>query len=179
MLENGFITLHRKFIEWRWYGEPFTVQLFIHLLLTANYEDKKWRDITVKRGQRITTIRTLANELKVSTNTIRLHLNRLCKTGEIVCNPTTHYTLITLPKYSQYQDIKKNSVSNNDTQPDTRSDTHTDTQPDTQPDTYETIYNQYNKDKQKEPAPDTLSPLGAAERSEEPPTDSNGFQNWF
>ena len=54
-----------------------------------------------------------------------------------------------------------------------------DTPPDTQPDTYETIYNQYNKDKQKEPAPDTLSPLGAVKRSEEPPTDSSGFQNWF
>lgn len=178
MLENGFITLHRKFINWRWYSEPFTVQLFIHILLTANYEDKKWRDITVKRGQRVTTIRNLADELNVSPNTIRFHLKRLCKSGEIECNPTKQYTLINIPKYSQYQNIKNNRVSNNDTQADTQLDTPPDTQSDTQPDTYETSITSINQYKQGKNKSDLLSPLDAAEQPDEQ-KDSSGFNAWF
>lgn len=51
---SGWIKLHRKITEWEWYSDANTFRVFMHLLLTANYEDKRWRNIDVKRGQIIT-----------------------------------------------------------------------------------------------------------------------------
>ena len=104
MLEKGYIKISRKFLNWRWYDEDTTFRVFMHLLMTANYEDKKWNKITVKRGQRITSYRMLSFELKKSINTVKLHLERLVNTGEITIKSTNNYTIITIPNYSHYQD---------------------------------------------------------------------------
>lgn len=38
MIEGGFIALHRSLLKWEWYTDENTKALFIHLLLTVNYE---------------------------------------------------------------------------------------------------------------------------------------------
>ena len=43
MLENGFIVLHRKIVNWEWYKDPATRIVFEHLILTANYEEKRFK----------------------------------------------------------------------------------------------------------------------------------------
>ena len=53
MLEGGFILLHRSILRWEWYGDLNTARLFIHLLLTVNYEPQRWQGIAVERGQRV------------------------------------------------------------------------------------------------------------------------------
>ena len=50
---EGWIKLHRKILDWEWYTDAPVRILFEHLLLTANSEDKKWRGMTIKRGQTI------------------------------------------------------------------------------------------------------------------------------
>ena len=45
MLEGGFILLHRSILRWEWYGDLNTARLFIHLLLTVNYEPQRWQGI--------------------------------------------------------------------------------------------------------------------------------------
>ncbi len=50
MLEGGFILLHRSILRWEWYGDLNTARLFIHLLLTVNYEPQRWQGIAVERG---------------------------------------------------------------------------------------------------------------------------------
>ena len=40
-MEGGWIKLYSKFLEWEWYTDVNTKAVFIHLLLTANYEQKK------------------------------------------------------------------------------------------------------------------------------------------
>jgi len=62
MTDSGFIKLHRKIIEWEWYDDINTKCLFLHLLLTCNFEDKKWRGIDIKRGQIVTGRNRLAEE---------------------------------------------------------------------------------------------------------------------
>ena len=47
MLEGGFILLHRSILRWEWYGDLNTARLFIHLLLTVNYEPQRWQGIAV------------------------------------------------------------------------------------------------------------------------------------
>jgi len=39
-METGWLKLHRKFKEWEWYQDSKMVHLFIHLLVTANHQNK-------------------------------------------------------------------------------------------------------------------------------------------
>ena len=51
---EGWIKLHRKILDWEWYDDINTKVLFLHLLLTANHEEQKWRGKIIERGQLIT-----------------------------------------------------------------------------------------------------------------------------
>ena len=105
-MENGFIVLHRKIIKWEWYTDNNVFKLFLHLLLRANHEDKYWRGILVKRGQLITSIKHLSDETGLSIKQVRTALDKLKSTGEVVSKVQSHYTLVTIEKYSDYQDMK-------------------------------------------------------------------------
>ena len=100
---NGWIKLHRKILDWEWFTSPSTLQLFIYLLLRANKEDKKWRGILIKRGQLVTSVATISEETKLSTQQVRTSLNRLKSTNEITSKTTNRFTLVTVCKYKSYQ----------------------------------------------------------------------------
>lgn len=100
---NGWIKLHRKILDWEWLTSPSTLQLFIYLLLRANKEDKKWRGILIKRGQLVTSVATISEETKLSTQQVRTSLNRLKSTNEITSKTTNRFTLVTVCKYESYQ----------------------------------------------------------------------------
>ncbi|RAJ17819.1 hypothetical protein [Olleya aquimaris] len=101
----GFILLHRDIIEWEWYHSPEVFRLFIHLTLKANYNDKKWQGVQVKRGQLITSIAHLSSELMLSQQRIRTALKRLDSSGYIKRQPTNRFTLITILNYNKRQSI--------------------------------------------------------------------------
>ena len=104
MIDNsGFISLHRKIINWEWYQDLNTKCVFIHLVLLANHKDNKWRGITIQRGQHITSQDNLAKELGLKRQQIRTALNKLKSTNEITTESTSNYTLITVVKYDTYQ----------------------------------------------------------------------------
>ena len=104
-MKQGFIVLHRSMLEWEWYNDQNTKCLFLHLLLMANFEDKKWRGIEIKRGQVITSIENLAKSTTLTTKQTRIALSKLKKTNEIVVKGASSYSLITLTNYCLYQDI--------------------------------------------------------------------------
>lgn len=99
----GWIKIHRKFLDWEWYDDINTKSLFLHLLLTANYQDKNWRGINVKRGQVITGLFSLSEQTRLSVQQLRTSLKKLESTGEISRKATNQYTIITLCKYETYQ----------------------------------------------------------------------------
>lgn len=41
MEDIGWIKLHRKFTDWEWYHDRKVKEVFLHLLLKANYQEKK------------------------------------------------------------------------------------------------------------------------------------------
>ncbi|NCB47659.1 hypothetical protein EOM81_11660 [bacterium] len=110
-MDRGFITLYRKIADWEWYTEANTFRVFIHLLLTANWEDKCWRGNPVKRGQKITSVAHIADELRISDQSVRTSLNRLKSTNEITIKTTNKYTVVTLTNYESYQPKKKESTN--------------------------------------------------------------------
>ena len=48
-MEQGYIYLHRSLLDWEWYQDINTKTVFLHLLLTVNYQPKKWQGITIER----------------------------------------------------------------------------------------------------------------------------------
>src|SRR3990167_2408925 len=106
-MNNGYILLHRKIVDWEWYSDINVLALFIHCLFLANWEDKKWRGIEIKRGQFFTSTDHLAKSLCLSAMQIRTALTKLKSTNEITVEATSKGTKITICKYNDYQDCKK------------------------------------------------------------------------
>jgi len=104
---DGWISLHRKMLEWEWYTDANVCRTFIHCLLKANYKTKKWRGITIKRGSFITSIKNLSHETGLSNQQIRTAIQKLTDSGEINKQTTKLNTLITVTKYEEYQNSNK------------------------------------------------------------------------
>lgn len=112
---EGWITLHRKFLTWEWFEKSEMVQLFIWLLLNANYADAKWQGVIIKRGQVLTTTSKIMEALRLSEQQARTCISRLKSTGEITCKSTNRYTIITICNYDRYQDDNfRNNEQNNE-----------------------------------------------------------------
>lgn len=103
MLESGFVRVYRSILKWEWYDDTNTKAVFLHLILTANYEPKKWHGITIQRGQRVCSYGVLAKELKISEKSIRTAINHLKRTGEVAHSATPNYGVFTVLNYELYQ----------------------------------------------------------------------------
>ena len=93
MNDSGWIKIHRNMLDWEWYLDSNIVRLFIHLLLKANWEDKKWCGILIKRGSFVTSHGSLSEETKLSIQQIRTCLSKLKLTDEILIKSTNKHTL--------------------------------------------------------------------------------------
>jgi hypothetical protein len=102
---QGWIQLHRSFLEWEWYECPNTSRLFIHCLLKANHKDKNWRGIAIKRGSFLSSRESLSIETGLSPQNIRTCINKLKSTGELTSKSTSKSTMITICKYDTYQNL--------------------------------------------------------------------------
>lgn len=96
MIVKGFVKIDRKITKWRWYKDTSTFKIFLHLILTANYEDREFEDIVIKRGQRVASIRSLAVESGLTEKNVRTAIKHLKATGEVASLSTPKYTVFTV-----------------------------------------------------------------------------------
>ena len=108
---EGWITLHRKLLEWEWYDDIPTCRLFIHLLLRANYKPCKWHGQTLNEGELITSIGSLSEETGLTERQVRTALDKLKNTGEIDKQTTNKFTLVKVRNYAVYQGYDKQTKS--------------------------------------------------------------------
>lgn len=101
--ENEFIKLNRKILKWEWYSDPCTRDVFIHCLLKANWKSGKWKGYSYQRGQFITSLPSLANELGLSVKNVRTALDHLKSTGELADWHDSKIRMITVINYDKYQ----------------------------------------------------------------------------
>lgn len=113
MAAGGWIKLHRSFLDWEWYKDSNTKSVFIHLLLTANVEDKIYHGHLVRRGEAITSYNSLSTSLALSEQQARTAVAHLKSTGEITSRIYPKWSLITIVNYEKYQEIIK-AVNNFD-----------------------------------------------------------------
>ena len=100
---EGWIKLHRKLLEWEWYGDSKMVHLLFHLIASANHKDNNWRGIKVKRGQVIVGYNELSSKTGISIQSLRTCIKKLKSTGEVTVKTTNKYSLVTILKYDSYQ----------------------------------------------------------------------------
>ena len=105
-MNEGWIKLFRKFSDWEWYTDIPTKCLFIHLLLLANHQPRKWRGQTVNTGELITSIGSLVNGTGLTEQQIRTAIKKLESTGEIERKATNKNTIIIVLNYKQYQGME-------------------------------------------------------------------------
>lgn len=104
---GGWVKLHRKLLEWEWYEDAHMVHLLVHLLLTATHEDRKYKGLTIRRGQLVTTIKQLADALGASETSTRRRMKRLKSGGFLTIKVAHNRTTITICNYDSYQMDKK------------------------------------------------------------------------
>lgn len=109
-MQIGWISLHRKILDcFLWQDEePFDRRsAWIDLLLLANHEDKKTlfdgKAIVVKRGERITSVRILAERWGWSRHKVTNFLDMLESEEMIVRKSDRKKTLLTIVNYDVYQ----------------------------------------------------------------------------
>ena len=110
-VKDTWIKSYRKMVNWQWYTDVSTCHLFQHLVLVANAGDGSWRGMSIKRGQRLTSLGHLALETGLSVQQVRTSLDKLRSTGEITSTATNQYTLITIINYDFYQSKEEKATS--------------------------------------------------------------------
>jgi hypothetical protein len=95
--------LHRKMLQWEWFTDRNVFHVFMIILLNANHEEKKWKGITIKKGEYLTSLEKLAQSTKLSVNQVRLVLKKLKSTNEITIKTTSLNTLISIRNWEKYQ----------------------------------------------------------------------------
>ena len=108
---NSKISLNRKILSWEWYTEIKTFKLFIHCLLRANWVDKNYRGIIIKRGQFLTSVAKLSVETGLTFREVRTALKHLIATNELTKQAYSQYSIITVNKYNEYQTEFKKATS--------------------------------------------------------------------
>ena len=101
---GGYIKLRRKIEDWEWFHDNPTFCLFMHMLLLANWKDKRWKGIEIRRGQFISGRKALAEVTGLTEQQIRTAVNKLKSTREITSTTTKVGTLYTIVNYNTYQD---------------------------------------------------------------------------
>lgn len=111
-----WIKLYKKFTQWQWYTDNNVKIVFIHLLLTANWQAKKWQGIVINPGELVTSYQNLSSELNLPLHCVRRAIEKLVKTNCVEKKSTNKFTLLKLVNYTLYQSMPPAEEQTNDTQ---------------------------------------------------------------
>lgn len=110
MANKGWICLDRNILSHWVYEDPVIFKIWIWILLNANHEDKKvtigGELVTIKRGQKYTSIRKIALDVNCSRTKVSRTLNALISDKMLTAERIKSGTLLTVIKYGFYQDVR-------------------------------------------------------------------------
>ena len=101
--DTEFIKLNRKILEWEWFSDTCTRDVFIYCLLKANWKSGSWHGIEYDRGEFITSLPSISEDLGFSIMNIPAALKDLKSTGEITDKIYNKFRVISITNYDKYQ----------------------------------------------------------------------------
>lgn len=102
---QGRIKLHRQTVERWWYKKPNMFHCFFYLIMKANHKDVIRQWIEVKRWQAIIWLIQSSKDTGISTQSFRTCLKNLEQTWEIIVKSTNKFTIVTIVKYWDFNDM--------------------------------------------------------------------------
>jgi len=100
---NGWVKIHRSILDWEWWHDRNTRDLFFYLVIAANHDDQKWQGIVVPRGSITTSRKKLSSAVDLTEQEVRTALINLQNSQQITSKTTNKYTIITICNYDKYQ----------------------------------------------------------------------------
>lgn len=101
---STFIKLDRGIQNWRWYQNPNTFRVFIHILLNANVESRDFMNATINRGEWATSYARIGESLGLTIQQVRTAISHLKSTQEITVKQQSKFLIISVLNYAKYQD---------------------------------------------------------------------------
>lgn len=93
---DEFIKIHRRLKDWKWYGEPGMVALWVHILLSVTCKDGVW--------EMTTSASKLAKSIGMDVSKVRTGLDRLRRSEAIDLECNNQHTRIIVVNYTKYQE---------------------------------------------------------------------------
>jgi len=101
---DGFVKLHRKIIDWKWFKDGNTLKVFIYLLSRASFKGvADGLGNKLKRGQLSTSLRNIATDCRLSPKQVRTSIKKLKNGKEIGTQTNNKCTIITINNWDEYQ----------------------------------------------------------------------------
>lgn len=107
-INGGYIILSRKILTSKTFNHCKNndeYRMLIQSLLKANFKDKTWNGIEIKRGQFITSIEHFAEETNTTPKKVRNFWKKFGNLGFLARKGANKYTLITICNYDRYQNL--------------------------------------------------------------------------
>lgn len=101
---SGWIKLHRSMLDWEWYADHNATRLLVHLLISVNHEDKKWKGHMIKAGSLAFSWETLSEKIGLSVQEIRTAMKKLEVSQEVTRYATNKYQVVSLVKWDKLQE---------------------------------------------------------------------------
>ena len=122
MRPNGYIKVHRRIARSSIWKNHNDFRMAMTILLMANWERGKFASrngdvVEVNRGELVTSLATLTMESGLSVRETRTALLHLEKARFLTSKTTSHYRVIKVWNYSQYQDVVSESDNQSDKHP--------------------------------------------------------------
>ena len=115
-MDEGYIKLFRSMKSWQWYHDSNTKVVFLHLLLSANWEDSYYGEYFIPKGSLVTGYPKLSSQLGISVRNVRTAIKHLKKTGEVTVKVTNKFSIITIENWDKFQVHERSSDSQSDSQ---------------------------------------------------------------
>lgn len=108
----GYILLWRQFMETSFFTDSIAVHLAVYLLLEANHKPRNitfnGSELTIYRGQTITGRQKISEALGMNESIVYRKLMLLERTGFCTIKSNNRFSIITICKYEEFQNPKKN-----------------------------------------------------------------------
>lgn len=102
-MDNGYIKLSRRLTKWEWYQNANTMRVWIHLLLNANWESRRFEGTSINRGEMILNYKRFGAEIGLSYQEVRTAIDHLKSTGELTARKDGKFVVISIVNYDEYQ----------------------------------------------------------------------------
>lgn len=104
MLNEGYVRFFRSITSWEWYDDIPTFRLFTHLLLTCNWQEKKWHGHLIKPGQRVVSLKKLSEETGLSLQAVRTAISHMESTGEVTRFQHGKIGVVAIKNWDKFQE---------------------------------------------------------------------------